>query len=252
VRRRRAALGAVAAVTVVVVAVIASSGGGRGSPTDRTSAVHPAAQHVSTPVRRVVKDGPRGTESVPILMYHVILPAPAGAPFPGLYVPQAEFAAQMHALAPVLRAMGWLGVENLQLSGLPPSQGGLSQREVRALVRAGWELDTQGYNHADLITLDASELRFQVAVARERIRALYHVAANWFCYPSGHYDASVIDAVRAAGYRGSTTVTPGWASPAEDPYRLPRLRVLAGTSPGALLSELAAIRTDPPPGPSYS
>ena len=295
-RRRRAALGALAAVTVVAVAVIASSGGGRGSPTDRTSAVHPAAQHVSTPVRRVVKDGPRGTESVPILMYHVILPAPAGAPFPGLYVPQAEFAAQMHALAgagyhavtmdqvwdnwhhgtplppgkpivvsfdngyesqyhkalPVLRAMGWLGVENLQLSGLPPSQGGLSQREVRALVRAGWELDTQGYNHADLITLDASELRFQVAVARERIRALYHVAANWFCYPSGHYDASVIDAVRSAGYRGSTTVTPGWASPAEDPYRLPRLRVLAGTSPGALLSELAAIRTDPPPGPSYS
>jgi len=57
--------------------------------------------------------------------------------------------------------------------------------------------------------------------------------------------------VRAAGSRGSTTVVPGWASPGEDPYRLPRLRVLGGTSPQALLGELDAIRGDPPPGPSY-
>jgi len=152
---------------------------------------------------------------------------------------------------PVLRALGWVGVENLQLSGLPPSQGGLSRAEVRALVRDGWELDTQGYSHADLITLDASELHFQVAQARARLRALYHVAAEWFCYPSGHYDATVIAAVRAAGYRGSTTVIPGWASPGEDPYRLPRLRVLAGTTPAELLAQLAAVRRDAAPGPSY-
>src|SRR5277367_6052232 len=47
----------------------------------------------------VVHDGPPGTESVPILMYHVIQPAPPGAPFPGLYVVASDFAAQMHALA---------------------------------------------------------------------------------------------------------------------------------------------------------
>ena len=40
---------------------------------------------------------------------------------------------------------------NIQLTGLPPeSQGGLSERQVRGLVCAGWELDTQGYSHADL------------------------------------------------------------------------------------------------------
>jgi peptidoglycan/xylan/chitin deacetylase (PgdA/CDA1 family) len=296
VRRRRAALGALVAVAAVVAIVVASSGsanGGDAVPPPTSKA--PAAHHATTPARAALRHGPHGTESVPILMYHVILPAPAGAPFPGLYVAPSEFAAQMHALAaagyhavtmdqvwdnwhegtplpagkpivisfdngyesqyrealPVLRAMGWVGVENLQLSGLPPSQGGLSQREIRALVRAGWELDTQGYSHADLITLDASELHFQVADARAHLRARYHVAANWFCYPSGHYDATVIAAVRAAGFRGSTTVTPGWASPTEDPYRLPRLRVLAGTSPGALLGELMGIRDDPPPGPSY-
>ena len=286
-RRRTAGASLLCAAAAAVAAILLLGGGGGGAPA-------PAAKHAARP-RVLVRNGPRGTESVPILMYHVILAAPAGAPFPGLYVTPELFAAQMHAIAAagyhavtmnemwqnwhhgtplpagkpivisfdngyesqytqalgVLRALGWHGVENLQLSGLPPSQGGLSRRQVRGLVRAGWELDTQGYSHADLIRLSPSELHFQVAVARSRIRALYHVPAEWFCYPSGHYDATVIAAVRAAGFRGSTTVTPGWASPTEDPYRLPRLRVLGGTTPASLLGELAAIRGAPAPGPSY-
>jgi peptidoglycan/xylan/chitin deacetylase (PgdA/CDA1 family) len=152
---------------------------------------------------------------------------------------------------PVLRELGWVGDENIQLSGLPPSQGGLTEGEVRGLIRAGWELDTQGYNHADLIRLGAEALRFQVATTRATLQKRYGVPVNWFCYPSGHYDATVIAAVRAAGYVGSTTVNPGWATPAEDRYRLHRLRVLGGTSPGALLSLIASSRTAEPSPPSY-
>jgi peptidoglycan/xylan/chitin deacetylase (PgdA/CDA1 family) len=153
---------------------------------------------------------------------------------------------------PVLRRLGWVGDENIQLTGLPPSQGGLGDGEIRGLIAAGWELDTQGISHADLITLDARELREQTAGARETLRKRFHVPVNWFCYPSGHYDASVIAAVKAAGFAGSTTVVPGWASPHEDPYRLHRLRVLGGTSPQELLSLLAGIRRDPPAPPSYN
>ncbi|HWX88456.1 MAG TPA: polysaccharide deacetylase family protein [Solirubrobacteraceae bacterium] len=239
--------------------------------------------------------GTPGTEAVPILMYHVINPPPAGAKFPGLYVAPEEFAAQMQALSqagfhavtmdqmwanwtrgtplpkgkpvvvsfdngyqsqltqalPVLQRLRWVGVENIQLTGLPPSQGGLSEAQVAQLVADGWELDTQGISHADLITLSPGALHEQVTVAREEVQRRYHVPVNWFCYPSGHYNATVIAEVKAAGYVGSTTVVPGWATPTEDLYRLPRLRVLGGTSPQALLAELAAIRPDPPPPASY-
>ncbi len=153
---------------------------------------------------------------------------------------------------PVLRRLGWVGVENIQLTGLPPSQGGLGDAQVRGLLAAGWELDTQGFSHADLITLDSQQLHYQVAVARTTLQQRYHVPVNWFCYPSGHYDATVVAAVRAAGYTGSTTVVPGWAHPRDDPYRLHRLRVLGGTTPAALLTLIAGIRGDPPAPASYN
>jgi peptidoglycan/xylan/chitin deacetylase (PgdA/CDA1 family) len=229
-------------------------------------------------------------------MYHVIAAPPAGAPFPGLYVPPAEFAEQMQALKnagwhavtldqvaanwhtgaslgagkpivltfdngyqsqftqalPVLQRLGWVGDENIQLSGLPPSQGGLGEQEVRGLIAAGWELDTQGFSHADLITLGAERLHYEVAVTRGVLQRRYHVPLNWFCYPSGHYDSTVIAVVRGAGYVGSTTVVPGWARPSEDTYRLPRLRVLGGTSGQALLAQVASTRESPPAPSSYN
>jgi peptidoglycan/xylan/chitin deacetylase (PgdA/CDA1 family) len=152
---------------------------------------------------------------------------------------------------PVLKRLGWVADENIQLTGLPPSQGGLTDSQVKGLVDAGWELDTQGMSHADLITLGSSQLHNEVVTARQMLKQRYGVAVNWFCYPSGHYDANVISVVKAAGYVGSTTVVPGWASSSQDPYRLPRLRVLGGTSPSALLSQIASAQSAPAPPDSY-
>jgi peptidoglycan/xylan/chitin deacetylase (PgdA/CDA1 family) len=228
-------------------------------------------------------------------MYHVINPPIAGAPYPQLYVPKAEFAAQMEALKaagwhavtmdqleaywtrgvplppgkpivltfdngyvsqytnalPVLKRLGWVGVENIQLTGLPPSQGGLRESQVRALIRAGWELDTQGISHADLITLGPAALRYQTATARQILRRRYRAPVNWFAYPSGHYNPTVVQALKAAGFVGSETVVPGWAAPGEDRYRLPRVRVNGGTSPQALLAQIAGERTAASAPPTY-
>jgi peptidoglycan/xylan/chitin deacetylase (PgdA/CDA1 family) len=176
-------------------------------------------------------------------------PLPAGKPIVVSF--DNGYQSQLTRALPVLRGLGWVGVENIQLTGLPPSQGGLSEAQVSELVSAGWELDTQGISHADLIALGASALREQVALAREELKRRYGVPVNWFCYPSGHYNATVIAEVKAAGYVGSTTVVPGWAAPGEDRYRLPRLRVLGGTSPQALLDQIAAVRSNPSPPASY-
>ncbi len=312
-RRRLVATGAlVTIVAIVAVGAIASAGGGSRSGSgataaragSRSAAAKPSSSHRAsvptagrpqTTISQAEGTGVPGDSTVPILMYHVINPPPAGAPFPGLYVPADEFAAQMEALKaagwhavtmdqlranwtrgvplgpgkpivlsfdngyesqytnalPVLQRLGWVGVENIQLTGLPPSEGGLTDAQVKGLIDAGWELDTQGISHADLIKLDPSGLQYQIVTARQMLRSRYGVAVNWFCYPSGHYDSTVIAAVRAAGYVGSTTVVPGWASRADDPYRLPRLRVLGGTSPAALLQQIATYQGAASPPTAY-
>ena len=303
IRQRRAALGVLlgGVAAVVVVALIATSGSGRGAPSASTHRLAARGGHDRRAGRghstaaAAKGTGLPGHATVPIRMYHVINPPWPNSPYPGLYVPPAEFAAQMDALKaagwhavtmdqleanwtrgvplgpgkpivlsfdngyasqyenalPVLKRLGWVGVENIQLTGLPISQGGLSDAQVRGLIAAGWELDTQGISHADLITLDASELQYQVATARQMLRQRYGVPVNWFCYPSGHYNARVIAAVRAAGFVGSTTVIPGWASRSDDPYALPRLRVLGGTTPSALLAQIAAAQNATAPGGAY-
>lgn len=294
-------------VIAAVAAIVAIAGGGKGGPSGHQAAR--ARQRTASYGHHGSHAGQGGGEnalppgvpaaardvSAPVLMYHVINPPPAGAPFPGLYVPAPEFAQQMQALAragfhavtlqqlwrhwqqgtplpvkpvvitfdngyqsqytnalPILRKLGWKAVENMQLTGLPPSQGGLSESQVRGLVAAGWELDTQGFSHADLITLSPAELHYQVAISRQTIQRRYDVPVRWFCYPSGHYDAAVIAAVKGAGYLGSTTVVPGWAGPGSDPYRLPRLRVLGGTSGAGLVELIEDTEHDPAPPASYS
>jgi peptidoglycan/xylan/chitin deacetylase (PgdA/CDA1 family) len=284
---------------VLILAAIGLSACGSSSPQTVSTHARPkprvsATGGVHTTVTGAATGRP-GTTPVPVLMYHVINPPPAGAPFPGLYVPGPEFAAQMQALKaggwhavtldqlkaywtrgvplppgkpivltfdngyqsqysnalPVLKRMGWVGNEMMQLSGLPPAQGGLSGAQVRALVSAGWEIDTQGMSHADLIAIPASELHYQVFTARQLLRRRFGVTADWFAYPSGHYNPNVITALKAAGFVGSLTVVPGWASPTDDPFRLPRLRVLGGTSPSALLAQIASNQGAAPPPLSY-
>ncbi len=309
-RRRLGAVGTLAAIAIVAIvlavgafgstgagrqtahAAARSAAAGHGSP--RHGGASTAAHRARTGVRLGPATGHPGDAVAPILMYHVINPPPAGAPYPGLYVTGGEFLAQMLALRhagfhpvtlddlqanwtrgsrlpsrpivitfdngyrsqytnalPILRRLHWTAVLNTQLTGLPPSQGGLTTAQFRGLIAAGWELDTQGMSHADLATEDAAGLRFQIDHARTVLRRRFHVPVRWFCYPSGQYDATVVAAVRAAGFVGATTVVPGWASRADSSYALPRLRVLAGTSGSALLRQIAAAEHAAPTPPTY-
>jgi hypothetical protein len=48
---------------------------------------------------------------------------------------------------------------------------------------------------------------------------------NYFCYPAGRYNASVIATVRSAGYSGATTTDYGVAHPRQGRFTLDRIRV---------------------------
>jgi peptidoglycan/xylan/chitin deacetylase (PgdA/CDA1 family) len=154
------------------------------------------------------------------------------------------YASQYTNALPILKRLGWVGVGNIQVSGLPPSEGGLTDHQIRGLIAAGWELDLEGDSQPDPTSLDASQLHDEIATGRQALQSRYGIPVNWYAYPSGRYNSTVTAAVRSAGFVGATTVVPGWASPQGDRYRLPRLQVTGGTSPTELLTQITSAQQD--------
>jgi peptidoglycan/xylan/chitin deacetylase (PgdA/CDA1 family) len=140
---------------------------------------------------------------------------------------------------PVLRARHWPGVVNLELSHVRVDWG-LSPPELQTLIADGWEIDSHTFTHPDLRYVSPSTLEHEVAGSRAALPHRFGVPADFFCYPSGRYDARVVAAVRAAGYRGATTVEFGLTRPTE-PFTLDRVGVDAGEGAGGLASQLATL-----------
>ena len=157
------------------------------------------------------------------------------------------YASQYTNALPVLKRLGWVGVEDLPATARPASDGGLTDVQIRGLLSARWELVAQGNSQTNLTVLTGAQLSNEVAAARQTIHSRYAVPVNWFSYPSGAYNPTVTAAVRAAGYVGATTLIPGWASTQDDRFRLPRLQVVGGTTPAGLLSQIATAQANAAP-----
>jgi peptidoglycan/xylan/chitin deacetylase (PgdA/CDA1 family) len=136
----------------------------------------------------------------------------------------------------LLKELGWPGVLNL-IVGRHKLR--FNKPFIRAMIKAGWEIDSHTVTHADLPGLSAKELAFEIGESRKRLQKLYGIPVNFFCYPSGLFDDAAVAAVKKAGYLGATTTVGGLARPGE-PYLLRRVRVSGGqsdTSFAALLKE---------------
>jgi peptidoglycan/xylan/chitin deacetylase (PgdA/CDA1 family) len=140
-----------------------------------------------------------------------------------------------HAL-PVLKSLGWPGVLNLEVNNVRP--GDLTATQVRALIAAGWEVDSHTVTHPDLTTVTDSQLRQELVASRAYLRKRFGVPVDFFCYPAGRFNGRVVAAVKAAGYRAATTTEPGLASP-KLPFTLNRIRVDGQDGVGGLLTKLA-------------
>ena len=211
--------------------------------------------------------------AVPVLAYHVVGDPPPGAPYPGLYVSVADFRDQMSWLArhgyhpvtmnalwrhwtrgarlpakpialtfddgypedvdvvrPILRERHWPATLNLHVGNLIPAR-------VQELIAAGWEIDAHTFTHRDLTTLGPSDLRREVAGSRVWIQRVFHQPVRFFAYPSSRYDATVIAAVRRAGFYGAVTERPVDASPGER-FTLGRFEILREDGVAGLAARL--------------
>jgi peptidoglycan/xylan/chitin deacetylase (PgdA/CDA1 family) len=214
------------------------------------------------------------TGPVPILVYHDLGNAPASEPYPGLYLPDADFTTEMQwlhdhgyqavTLDEVMNAWyhdGTLPAKPIVITfdngyipqatfapsvmsryGWPGvlneiTAGHLSNARIESLLAIGWEVDSHSINHPDLTTLTPSALQYQLVASRNYLRHTFHIESNSFCYPSSKYNAAVVAAVQAAGYTNATTENAGFATRA-NPFLLDRFEIESGVA--ELASDLAA------------
>ncbi len=210
---------------------------------------------------------PYAGQHVPILVYHDLGTPPPSEPYPGLYVSDADFEAEMawlheagyqavtldemmdgffhHGTLPAKPVVitfdnGYIPQATfapavLSKYGWPGvlneiTVGHLSTARLAGLIKIGWEVDSHSLTHPDLTTLTPAELQAQVVQSRQFLQRALHIPVNSFCYPSNRYNDLVVAAVRAAGYTNAVTENPGFATPQTDPFVLPRFEIEGGLS----------------------
>ena len=210
---------------------------------------------------------PYAGQGVPILVYHELGTPPPSEPYPGLYVSDADFKAEMawlhsagyqaitldemmnaffhHGTIPAKPIVITFDNGYIPQATFAPAVmskygwpgvlneitvGHLSNARLERLVRIGWEIDSHSLTHPDLTEVSPSDLQAQVVQSRQFLEHTLHVPVNSCCYPSNDYDAAGIAAVQAAGYTNAVTENPGFATPQTNPFLLPRFEIEGGLS----------------------
>ena len=149
------------------------------------------------------------------------------------------FASTALVALPELRRRHWPGVLNLALHHLDV-RWGLWSRNVRELIAAGWEIDAHTLTHPDLTSVSDDQLVRETAGSRRALQRRFGVPVDFFCYPSGRFDARVVAAVKRAGFLGATTTLDGLAVKPEA-FTLRRVRVERSDSVRGFASALESV-----------
>lgn len=251
---------------------VAPNGTGKGSPGGRGET--PTAQPAGAQPNAGWKSS---KAAVPILMYHVIGEPAGDVPYPDLYLSVVDFREQVDWLQgnsytpvtliqvqdswfgdgtlppkpivlsfddgylgqylyamPILREKGWAGLLNLKAEG-----SDLSSKQASKMVDAGWEIASHTITHPDLTVISPDQMKEELVQSKRILERDLQIEIVNFCYPAGQYDQQAADAVKAAGYRGATTVDSGLAKRSE-PFELKRLRILQGDGAAELATLLGA------------
>ena len=147
---------------------------------------------------------------------------------------------------PVLREYDWPGVLSVIVPNINDSGGSLSMtpKQVQTLIDDGWELDSHSISHPPLTTVSADKLQYEMAESRRRLQEQFGEPVNFFCYPYGDHDPTVMAAAQAAGYLGATTCVRGSADP-DQPYALDRIEVDGRWVTATLLRDLEHWQDNP-------
>lgn len=131
---------------------------------------------------------------------------------------------------PVLRQHRFKAVAYI-VSGFVGRDGvNVTADQVREMDSHGIEIGAHTQNHVDLTKSGPDSQWAEVKGSKDFLEALLGHPVLDFCYPSGRYNAAVIQTVQRAGYQSATTTESGTAHNFSGRYAWSRVRVSGGES----------------------
>jgi len=128
----------------------------------------------------------------------------------------------------------------------------LDERELQALVAAGWELGGHTVSHPDLSQLDYETCRHEIEAGKTALEQIGGVRVETFAYPFGRYGPTAVRAVRDSGLLAAVTTGSGsWNRyeltramiGAADPMPVVLLKLSDSYEPLLRLPPLASLRS---------
>jgi peptidoglycan/xylan/chitin deacetylase (PgdA/CDA1 family) len=93
----------------------------------------------------------------------------------------------------------------------------LNWDQVEEMKKSSMEFGSHTLSHPNLSSLNEEEAKREIFASKNDF--------EFFCYPSGKYNARTVELVKEAGYRGAATVKYGLANQKSDLFLLPRIRI---------------------------
>ena len=132
--------------------------------------------------------------------------------------------------ATVFVTTGWIADAGAAAAGTPLDHM-LSWAQVCELSSAGIEMAAHSHSHPELDQLGEAELRHDLGHSKALLEDAIGAPVRALAYPFGYSSSRVRLAARSIGYRCAASVRNLRATPAEDPFALPRLTIRRSTDP---------------------
>jgi peptidoglycan/xylan/chitin deacetylase (PgdA/CDA1 family) len=97
----------------------------------------------------------------------------------------------------------------------------LDHGQLRSLASQGFEVGAHGFSHRLLCRLHPEVLLQEISPCRPILEDITDREVRMFCYPGGRYNARVVRALQAAGYRGARTVRMLATRPTFNAFEIP-------------------------------
>ncbi|ACV63802.1 polysaccharide deacetylase [Desulfofarcimen acetoxidans DSM 771] len=121
---------------------------------------------------------------------------------------------------------------------LQPENKMMDWSEIISLDNAGITIGSHTLTHPHLTGLSDAEARQEIMVSKKVLEAKLGREVQFFCYPYGEYNESMVRLVKEAGYRAATTTKQGLNYQNTDAYLLKRIRIMGKYNHEKFIEEL--------------